>query len=119
VSAAAGRGAAREDVYVIHNGQLLPTPEPTTRSLRSIAMRVFDTSGKAAAVGDLFRIYAVTRREEAGYRWTTIPGGVEITGDEVFDPVKMTELYEIGYRSATAGPAWWTDPPGLGGASMP
>jgi hypothetical protein len=119
VSAVAGRGTAREDVYVIHNGQLLPTPEPTTRSIRSIAMRTFESSGKAAAVGDLFRIYAVTRREGAGYRWTTIPGGVEITGDEVFDPVKMTELYEIGYRNATAGPAWWTDPPGLGGTSAP
>jgi hypothetical protein len=119
VSAAAGRGTAREDVYVIHNGQLLPTPEPTTRSLRSIAMRSFDSASKAAAVGDLFRIYAVTRREDAGYRWTTIPGGVEITGDEVFDPVKMTELYEIGYRTASTGPTWWTDPPGLGGTAAP
>jgi hypothetical protein len=118
-SAAAGRGASREDVCVIHNGQLLPAPEPTRRSLRSIAARSFETSGKAAAVGDLFRIYAVTQREGAGYRWITIPGGVEITGDEVFDPVKMTELYEIGYRTASGGSPWFFDPPGLGVPMVP
>ena len=38
--AGVGRGVGREDIYIIHNGQLLPVPEQTTRSLRSIAMRV-------------------------------------------------------------------------------
>ena len=73
-SAAAGRGSAREDVYVIHNGQLLPTPEPTTRSLRAIATRVFESSGKAAAIGDLFRIYAVTTARGGGLPLGHDPG---------------------------------------------
>jgi hypothetical protein len=75
-------------------------------------MRVVDSSGKAAVVGDLFRIYAITSREETGYHWTTIPEGVELFGDEVFDPAKMRELYDLGYRDALAGPAWSTNPPG-------
>ena len=108
----AGRGPGREDLFIVHNGQLLPVPEPTRRSLRSIAMRVFDSSGKAAVVGDLFRIYAITSREQTGFHWTTIPEGVELFGDEVFDPAKMRELYDLGYRRALAGPAWSTRPPG-------
>lgn len=109
---AAGRPRGHEDLFIIHNGQLLPVPEPTPRTLRGIAMRVFDSSGKAAVVGDLFRIFAITSRDETGYHWTTIPEGVELFGDEVFDPAKMRELYDLGYRSALAGPAWSSSPPG-------
>jgi len=119
VRAAAGRGAGTEDIFVIHNGQLLPTPEATSRSLRSIAMRVFDSAGKAAVVGDLVRIYAVAVRDRSNYFWTTIPNGVEITGNEVFDPAKMIELYDLGYQTAIGGPRWFTEPPGLGTSLAP
>jgi Patatin-like phospholipase len=116
---AAGSASGTEDIFVIHNGQLLPNPQTTSRSVRSIALRVFDSAGKAAVVGDLFRIYSVSVHDQSGFRWTTIPDGVEITGDEVFDPVRMNELYDLGYRTATAGPQWFTTPPGLNAASMP
>ena len=119
VRAAAGRGPGTEDIFVIHNGQLLPTPEATSRSLRSIALRVFDSAGKAAVVGDLVRIYAVAVRDRSNYFWTTIPNGVEITGNEVFDPAKMIELYDLGYQTATGGPRWFTEPPGLGTSLAP
>ena len=85
----AGRGAGREHIYVIHNGQLLSAPKPVPRSLRGIALRVLDSAGKAGMMGDLFRIYAFTREAEASFHWVTIPEGVEIDGDEVFDPVMM------------------------------
>ena len=94
-------------------------PEPTRRSLRAIAMRVFDSSGKAAVVGDLFRIYAITSREQTGYHWTTIPEGVELFGDEIFDPAKMRELYDLGLSAALAGPSWSTKPPGVAAESPP
>ena len=38
---------------------------------------------------------------------------VNLKGAEVFDPVKMGELYEIGYRTARAGPEWEVRPPGF------
>ena len=117
--AEAGGGPGQEDLFIIHNGQLQPVPSPTRRSLRGIAMRVFDSSGKAAVVGDLFRIYAITSREQTGYHWTTIPEGVELVGDEVFDPVKMRALYDLGVRGALAGPEWSTKPPGVTAASPP
>ena len=64
-------------------------------------------------VGDLFRIYAFARRDQASFHWVTIDESVELPGSEVFDPVKMAELYEIGHKAALAGPVWSTRPPGL------
>ncbi len=109
-----GRGKGREDIYVIHNGQLLPVPGTTSRSLRSIATRAFASAAKSATIGDLFRIYAVSLRDQAGYRWITIPEDAQLSGDETFDPVVMRNLYDLGYRMGLEGPTWNADPPGLG-----
>lgn len=114
-----GRGPGSEDVFVIHNGQLLPVPDATARSLRSIATRVFETTGKAAVVGDLFRIHSVTTREQAGFNWVTIPEDFDLGGTEVFDPVVMGNLYDLGYRMALDGPKWQTMPPGLSAVFPP
>jgi hypothetical protein len=108
-----GRGAGREEVYIIHNGQLLPSPEATPRSLRGIGLRSFESASKSAVVGDLFRIYVVTLREQAGFNWITIPEDVDLAGNELFDPMKMRELYELGHQRARADSPWVTDPPGL------
>ena len=117
--AGVGRGVGREELYIIHNGQLLPKPRETPRSLRGIGMRTFESASKSAVVGDLFRIYAVTRREQAGYNWITIPEDVELSGNELFDPVTMGKLFELGRRSAQADAPWFTDPPGLRWRSAP
>jgi hypothetical protein len=108
-----GRGPARSDVFVIHNGQLGPVVAPTRRTVRSIATRVLDTTGKSAVIGDLFRIYAISLRAGAGFHWVTIPDGIETAGSEFFDPERMSQLYDVGYRKALAGPEWSTAPPGL------
>jgi hypothetical protein len=117
--AGVGRGQAREELYIVHNGQLLPAPDTTRRSLRSIALRTFESASKSAVVGDLFRIYAVTLREQAGFNWVTIPENVELVGNELFDPVKMRELYDLGYRHALTDSPWITDPPGLRWSAPP
>jgi len=105
-------GAGREDIFVIHNGQLVPIPEPIPRSLAAIAVRVLDTSGRAAALGDIFRIYSYAQTQQAGFQWITIPEDVAIDGDEVFDPVKMQSLYDLGLSLAAAGRSWQLLPPG-------
>ncbi len=109
----AGRGAGREQIYVIHNGRLPPVAESTPRSLRGIATRTLQAASRAGMVGDLFRIHSVAVATQASFYWTTIPDDVEIEGSEVFDPVVMGRLYELGYRKGTEGPQWVTGPPGL------
>jgi hypothetical protein len=64
-------------------------------------------------VNDLFRIHRFARDAEASFQWVTIPEGVEMERNEIFDPATMGKLYEVGYREAIAGPVWATDPPGF------
>jgi hypothetical protein len=109
----AGRMAGREDIYVIHNGQLQEPPTPTTRSMRGITSRVLDVSGRAGVIGDLFRLYTFALREQGEFQWVTIAKDIPVPGAEVFDPVSMTALYEVGYRYALEGPVWSIHPPGL------
>jgi predicted acylesterase/phospholipase RssA len=105
-------GVGHEDIFVIHNGQLVPIPEPISRSLPAIAARVIDASGRTAAVGDLFRIYSYALREQAGFQWITIPDHVVMGGDEFFDPAAMQTLYDVGFGLATTGGGWFKLPPG-------
>ena len=111
----AGRGTVREDIYVIHNGQLAANTATTRRSVPDIARRTFRAAGRSAVVGDLFRIYAQSLRGRSGYHWITIPDGVNLSGDETFDPVVTQQLYDIGYELARAGPPWNILPPGVRG----
>jgi len=105
-------GAGREDIFVIHNGQLVPRPDPVARSLAQIASRSIDASGRAAVLGDLLRIRAYAQRVGGSFQWITIPPDVNMAGDEVFDPVQMQQLYDLGLRMAGSSDAWSTQPPG-------
>lgn len=101
-----------EDLYIIHNGQLSPQAEHTDRNLRAIATRTLRALSLGATSGDLSRIYLLAGAEEAGFHWVTMPDGVEIRGDELFDPTKMRELFALGREMARQGPRWQTRPPG-------
>jgi hypothetical protein len=114
-----GRGQAVEDIYIVHNGQLLPVSGTTNRSLRSIGTRAFSAAAKASTLGDLFRIFTFALLNSAGYHWITIPNGVELAGDETFDPVAMRRLYDIGYGKSRDGPEWSTRPPGVQDPPVP
>ncbi len=114
VRRSAGRETAREDIYVIHNGQMAPNVATTSRSLPAIAWRSFQAAGTSAVVGDLVRIYALSKREGSDYHWVTIADDVKLTSSETFDPVAMQKLYDIGYQAALAGPDWNRFPPGVG-----
>jgi hypothetical protein len=105
-------GAGREDIFVIHNGQLVPPPEPVQRSLSQIAARSIDASGRAAVLGDLFRIHGYALREGGSASWVTIPRDIVMTSEEVFDPVAMLALYEVGYRIGRQSDPWIRQPPG-------
>jgi hypothetical protein len=105
-------GVGYEDIFVIHNGQLVPIPDPVARSLPAIATRVIESAGRSAAIGDLFRIFSLAQSEGAGFQWITIPDDVATDGSEFFDPEAMRSLYDVGFRLATTGGGWSTLPPG-------
>jgi len=104
---------AREEIFVIHNGQLRPHAVQTRRSIVGIATRSFDGFARSGMVGDLFRIYATALRDEAAFHWITIPDSATLSGDELFDPVIMANLFALGVKLGHEGPKWETLPPGL------
>jgi len=103
----------REDIFVIHNGQLSTAPKPTRRSVSRIALRVLDAAGRAGMIGDLIRINALARAESASFHWVTIPEDIEIGGEEVFDRAQMRALYDAGLRAGATATIWRTVPPGF------
>lgn len=110
---AAGSPPGRDDIYVIHNGQLLPAhTTPVTRSVGAISARVLDTATRSAVIGDLFRVYTITVREQGRFNWVTIPNELLLAGEELFDPVAMTGLYDVGLRLGRDGSGWRTRLPG-------
>lgn len=111
---AAGIAQATESVFIIHNGQLRPIAKPTSRSISSIAARTFDSVTKAAAIGDIHRIYAMTLRQDYDFAWVTIPEEIDLTsGEQIFDPILMRKLYDAGLKMATPKIPWRTLPPGV------
>lgn len=104
---------AREEIYVIHNGQLRPRSTQTRRSIVGIATRSFDGFARSGMVGDIFRIYAASLRDDAGFHWITIPDSATLSGDELFDPVVMANLFALGVELGREGPQWERLPPGL------
>ena len=114
-----GPEQGREDIFIIHNGQIRPPAQPTRRTVLGITTRVLDASSRSAVIGALHRISATALTEQAGFHWVTIPEGITISGEETFDPAAMRTLYDVGYRSALAGAQWATRPPGLGVETLP
>jgi predicted acylesterase/phospholipase RssA len=113
------RGIGRDDVFIIHNGQLRAPPSPTPRNLRGIALRSLEASSRSGMIDDLVRMYVFALRERAGFQWIGIPDGVTPAGSANFDPEAMGRLFEAGYQKALAGPEWQTLPPGFHGFEEP
>lgn len=102
----------REDIFVIHNGQLFREPLPARRTVPNIALRVLDAAGHFGLIGDLFRIHAIARSEGASFQWVTIPDDVTIAPEQTFDPVAMQALYDVGLALAQRPNVWRVGPPG-------
>jgi Patatin-like phospholipase len=107
------RGSGREDIYIIHNGQLGPVHGETRRTLASIAYRSIEVAAKSAVIGDLFRIYTSALRSQSGFYWVTIPTEVSLESNEMFDPVTMRRLFDFGIAKAQRNDFWFNQPPGL------
>jgi hypothetical protein len=100
-------------LYIIRNGQVQPEPVQVDRNLAAISSRAIDTMIKAAVVGDLYRIYAFTSRDDIGFNYAGIPEDYEPQTTELFDKAEMNRLFQIGYQLGMSGNPWQSTPPGF------
>ena len=103
----------RPTMYVIRNSSSAPAWEPVGNKTLEIAKRSIDTLVKSSTTGDLHKLYTFSQINDIGFRITSVPSSFKQKSKELFDPVYMGKLYEVGYKVGLNGVTWDTTPPGL------
>jgi hypothetical protein len=107
-------GAERErKLYVLCNTRLDPQWAEVERKTLSISFSAIDTLIEYHVIGDLYRIYEVTKRDGTDFNLAYIPETFKVPHTKQFDPAYMRQLYGFGFAQATAGYQWAKQPPTL------
>ena len=106
-AAGTGRGTGREDIFVIHNGQLLAgagSDGAVAAQHRDARVRV-GGQGRRRVGRPVPHLGNGAAEHGAGIHWITIPEASSCPATRLFDPVKMRALYELGFqrRAGRAG----------------
>ena len=100
-------------LYIIRNARLDPEWAQVDRRILPIAMRAITCLIQYQGLGDLYRIYSITRRDNVGYNLAYIPESFKTPHTTEFDTAYMKALYDLGYRLAADGYGWSKHPPVL------
>jgi predicted acylesterase/phospholipase RssA len=107
-------GVYRErKLYVLRNARLDPEWAQVERRTLPIAAQAISTLIQYQGIGDLYRIYTVTRRDGIDFNLAYIPPTFKTPHKEEFDTVYMRALYDVGYSMAEKGYVWTKEPPVL------
>ena len=101
------------NLYVIRNGLLRAGHTNVEPKLGPIAEKTLSSMIDFNAVGDLYRIYLIGASRGVDFNVAYMPEDYIDEGEEAFDPVEMTRLYEIGFDQAKTGYPWMKTPPAL------
>jgi predicted patatin/cPLA2 family phospholipase len=107
------RLAAKPRLYVIRNGKIDPEYQSVNDNILSITQRSISTLIKNQGIGDLYRIYSVTRRDGVDFNLASIPADFTDKRDEPFDQKYMIALFERGYDLGSHNYSWLKTPPGM------
>jgi predicted patatin/cPLA2 family phospholipase len=108
-----GRTAARPRLYVIRNGKIDPEWQSVRENVFSITQRSISTLIKNQGIGDLYRIYSITKRDGIDFNLASIPADFGERSSQPFDQKYMISLFERGYDLASHGYSWVKVPPGM------
>jgi len=108
-----GRPVTKQRLYVIRNGKIDPEWQLVSENVLSITTRSISTLIKNQGVGDLYRIYSITKRDGIDFNLASIPPDFNEVHNESFDPRYMNALFARGYDLASRTPSWVKFPPGL------
>jgi predicted acylesterase/phospholipase RssA len=106
-------GARPRIAYVIRNGRLTENWDEVERRTASIATRAVATLTTNSGVGDLYRIYALAKRDGLRLQLAYIGDDFTQPHPAEFDRDYMIKLFEYGRMKARSGFPWRTAPPGL------
>ncbi|GAB5471461.1 MAG: patatin-like phospholipase family protein [Rhodospirillales bacterium] len=99
-------------LYIIINNKLEKPYEPVRPRLFSIAGKAASSLIGGSGTGDIYRLFTIAERDRIDFNVTWIPADFEAEPAELFDPVYMKALYDLGYSHGLAGDTWKSVPPG-------
>lgn len=101
-------------LYILRNGKIVPQYSPQDLSLFGLMSRSLETFTKYQGLGDLYRLYIASERDGMDYNVVYIPDSFDAVSKQLFDPVYMSKLYDVGYELGLhADTAWQKKPPGV------
>ncbi len=98
-------------LYVIRNGRSQAIYDPVKVSLYSIVLKSLGMTIENKAIGDLYRIYGITKRDNIDFNLAIIPNSFKLKPKETFDPEYTKALFQVGYELANDGYPWDKTPP--------
>jgi hypothetical protein len=101
----------QRSLYVIINGQFAPQAEKTELKTLAIATRSISTLIKNQSIGDVYKMYAQSQRDDVDFNITSIPADFTEKGKSEFDQAHMRKLYALGLRLGQTPSAWMKTPP--------
>lgn len=108
----------RAKVYVIRNSRLDPMYQQVENKLFPIAERSLDSLVRTQGIGDLYRIFLETCRDQLDFNLAYIPSDFTEKAESVFDVDYMRDLYDMAYERASSGYRWDKMPPELKAAPI-
>lgn len=94
------------DIYLIWNGFVNPKWNSVKNNLSSIAYRALDTLVNNQGLADIFRIYSLSKEMKHDFNIAYIPVDFDTKSNQMFDPLEMTKLFDLGYEKAMTATAW-------------
>jgi predicted patatin/cPLA2 family phospholipase len=98
-------------LYIIRNARLDPDWAQVDRRTLPIAMRAIQCLIQYQGIGDLYRIFTITRRDHVDFNLAYIPETFRLVKKRDFDPTYMRTLYDLAFGMASDGYSWAKHPP--------
>lgn len=102
-----------QTLYIIRNGMLNPRWSEVKPKLAEVTRASISTLIRTQGMGDLYRIYLSSKRDQMPFRLAFIPAEFDFMSEEAFDPKYMRALFELAYELSRDGYDWATSPPGF------
>jgi predicted acylesterase/phospholipase RssA len=100
-------------LYVIRNARLDPEWSQVDKRTLPIALRAITCLIQYQGIGDLYRIYTITKRDHVDFNLAYIPPSFDTPHTRDFDPPYMRSLFDLGHKMALEGVEWSKHPPVL------
>lgn len=98
-------------LYIIRNTKIAPEYKEIDPGLFALTQRSIETLIKYQGRGDLYRLYVGAERDGIDYNLIQVPDDFTAVSEELFDPVYMKKIFELGYNMGKNGIVWQKKPP--------